>query len=200
MKSLFTSLLIASSTIAWSQQFSSEVFHEGFLITSEKDTIQGKLKYNTEDNVVSMVCNGKIKTFSSHKIFYFEINDEILNTYRQFYSIPYKVSYGYKIPILFELLYEGPLSLLTREVIIQQSQTSSSVYWRGANYSKSVVRYSFFFLTTEGGITYFSGRKKDLLAVMFKKQVEVKQYIKNNRLDTSDVRDLIRIVAFFNSI
>lgn len=190
-------MLILST--AWAQSFSSEVFHEGFLVTDEKDTIKGQLKYDMEANIVSIIIKGKIKTFSSHNIFYFEINDKILNTYRQFYSIPYAVNYGYKTSILFELLYEGALSFLIRETLVQQVQTSASPYW-GNNYPRTVIRYSFYFLNIKGDIIYYSGRKKDLLRIMAKKQSHIKKFIKDGRLNTSDVKDLIRIVAFYNSI
>lgn len=153
-----------------------------------------------EANIVTLITRGKTKTFSSHKIFYFEINDAVLNTYRQFYSIPSKVNYDYKIPILFELLYEGPLSLLTRESIVQQVQSSGSPYWGGSSYPRTVVEYSFFFLDTKGEIRFFSGKKKDLFIIMAKKQSDVKRYMKDNRLESDSVRDLIRITAFYNSI
>ena len=199
MRLFITTLLLLAVVWVHGQQFSSEVFHNGFLVTPQKDTIRGKLKYDMETNIVSMIEKGRVKTFSSHKIFYFEINDEILNTYRQFYSIPHKVNYDYKIPILFELLYEGPLSLLTREAIVQQAQASSP-YWGGRAGTRSLVEYTFYFLDTKGDLTYFSGRKKDLLVIMREKQSEVKKFMKDNRLNSDDVRDLIRITAFYNSI
>ncbi len=200
MKKALVILFVALASASQAQRFSSEVFHQGFLVTNDRDTVRGKLKYDMETNIVTLAVGQKLRSFSSHKIFYFEINDEILNTYRQFYSIPHKVNYDYKIPILFELLYEGPLSLLTRESIVQQAQASNSPYWGGANYPRTVVQYSFFFLNTKGEITFFSGRKKDLLLIMRKKQNDVKKYMKDNRLDSDDVRDLIRITAFYNSI
>lgn len=200
MRGILTIFLCCLLSLGWSQKFSSEVFHDGFLVSSEGDTVKGKLQYDMETNIVTLLIRGKTKTFSSHKIFYFEINDAILNTYRQFYSIPSKVNYDYKIPILFELLYEGPLSLLTRESIVQQSQSSNSPYWGGSNYPRTVVEYSFFFLDTKGEITYFTGKKKDLLEIMLKKQTHIKRYMKDNRLESDDVRDLIRITAFYNSI
>ena len=85
------------------QQFSSEVFHEGYLVTNEKDSAKGKLRYDLETNSVTLINSGKTFSFSSQKIFYFEIFDEILNNYRQFYSIPHKVNFDYKIPVFFEI-------------------------------------------------------------------------------------------------
>lgn len=162
--------------------------------------MRGQIKYDLEANIVSLIQGGKVKTFSSHKIYYFEINDSILNTIRQFYSIPYNVNYGYEIPILFELLYEGPLSLLTRESLVQQSQTTGSPYWSGTSFPRTIIQYSFYFLNTKGKISYYSGKKKDLFTILSKNQSDLKKYIKDNRLDTDDIRDLIRIAAFYNSI
>jgi hypothetical protein len=185
---------------SFSQRFSSEMFHKGFLVTTENDTIQGDLKYDLETNILLVIKAGKTQSYSSHKVYYFEIYDVILKNYRQFYSIPFKVSYDYKIPIFFELVYEGKLSLLQREAIVVQTTNNNSAYWGGGSIQQTVIIYTYYFLDNQGKITYFSGKKKDLLIIMQKKQSDVKKFIKDNRLDAGDTRDLIRITAFFNSI
>lgn len=182
------------------QRFSSEVFHEGFMVTTAKDTLKGDLKYDLEANVLTLVVQGRTKSFSSHKVFYFEIFDGILNNYRQFYSVPYNVNYDYKIPVFFEVVYEGKLSLLRREQIITQSVNTTSAYWGGGNALQNVIKYTYYFLTNEGDIIYFTGKKKDLLRIMSKKQNDVRDFIKDNRLDTDTMADLVRITAFYNSI
>lgn len=191
-------LLIGSYGVA--QRFSSDVFHEGFLVTSAKDTLKGDLKYDLEANILTVVAAGRTMSFSSHKIFYFEIFDKIMNNYRQFYSIPYNVNFGYKIPVFFEVVYEGKLSLLRREQIVIRSVNTSSAYWGGGSVRQSVIEYSYFFLDEKGKITFFSGKKKDLYRFMSKKQNEVRQFIKKNRLETDRSSDLVRITAFYNSI
>ena len=113
---------------------------------------------------LTVVNRGRTISFSSHKVFYFEIFDNILNNYRQFYSIPFNVNYDYKIPVFFELVYEGKLSLMAREHIVSQTVNSSSAYWGGGNGTRLVVQYSFYFMNSNGEISYFSGRKKDLLS------------------------------------
>ena len=182
------------------QRFSSEMFHPGFVVTTEKDTLRGDLKYDMDTNILTLVGKGKTKSFSSHKIFYFEIFDQLLNNYRQFYSIPFNVNYDYKIPVFFELVYEGKLSLMSREHLVSQTVNTTSAYWGGGNVTQLVVQYSFYFMDDKGKITYYSGRKKDLLAFMAKKQSDIKKFIKENRLDTDEMADLVRIIAFYNSI
>lgn len=200
MRSAFIIILFTSSVAALGQRFSSEVFHKGFLVTSQKDTLQGSIKYDLEANVLTVVGKGKTKSFSSQKVFYFEIFDEILENYRQFYSIPYNVNFDYKIPVFFEVVYEGKLSLLRREQIVVRSVNNTSAYWGGGSVRQTVIEYSYFFLDDKGKITFFNGKKKDLLRFMSKKQTEVRQFIKENRLETDRSSDLVRITAFYNSI
>ena len=184
----------------WGQPFSSEVFHEGHLITSEKDSVKGKLKYDLETNNVTIVSNGKTYSFSSQKIFYFEIFDEIFSNYRQFYAIPYEVSFDYKIPVFFELIYEGKVSLLRRERIVSRTVNTTTPNFGGGNVVRFVVEYSYYFLDTEGDIKFFTGKKKDLFLYMADKQVHLKKFIKENKLNVDKAADLIRITAFYNSI
>tara|TARA_B100001250_G_scaffold388841_1_gene387436 strand:- start:144 stop:746 length:603 start_codon:yes stop_codon:yes gene_type:complete len=198
-KSFFVIFLCLFALQGFSQEFSSEVWHDGYLVTSDQDTLSGLLKYDMEANVVQVIQNQVVKTFSSHKIFYVEIYDKILSSYRQFYSIPYDVNYNYKIPILFEVLYEGPLSLLSREQIVQEATNTSSAYW-GGSFVRDVVAYTFYFLDKEGNIDMFTGKRADLLEIMYKHSREVREYVKDNHLKTDEVRDLIRITAFYNSL
>jgi len=198
-QSFFILTITISSIVSYGQEFSSEIFHEGFLVTNNKDTIRGALKYDMQSNIVHITDRGTLKTYSSQKIFYFEIFDVSVDNYRQFYSLPYKVSIGYKIPILFELQYEGPFSLMTREAIIQESVSNSSTYWGGASLRLRLI-YSYYFVNKKGELTFFSGRKKELMEIMKDKSKYVKEYIKEYKLQVDEIHDLIRITAFYNSI
>lgn len=200
MRYAITFLFVALALGLSGQTFSSDVFHEGMMVTTEKDTIKGDMKYDLDANILTVIYKGTTKSFSSHKVFYFEIFDSILNNYRQFYSIPYTVNYDYKIPVFFELVYEGKLSLMAREHIVSQTVNTSSAYWGGGNGTRLIIEYSYFFMNNEGEINFFNGRKKELLTLMKKKQSDIKKFIKENKLDTDEMADLVRITAFYNSI
>ena len=180
-------------------QLSSDEWHKGIVVTTDQDTISGEIKYDFPTNMVTLVKNEAVIAFSSHKLIYFEIYDEDYKSYREFYTIPYKNTSNYVTPILFELQYESVLSLLSREKIVME--TSSMGYGYGLPIvSQPSVRYDFFFLTKVGKITQFSGSKKDLLRILAKKKNELQTFIKRNRLKTDELRDLVRIIAFYNSI
>ncbi len=168
-------------------------------MTNKKDTIKGDIKYNVEANLITMIVNDKARTYSSQKVFYFEIFDKILNNYRQFYSIQFQVNYNYKIPIFFEVVYEDRVSLLRRERIITRSANTTSAYWGEGNFLRPFLEYSYYFLDDKGKISFFSGRKKDLLVYMSDKQSSVKKFIKDNKLNTERATDLVKITAFYNS-
>ena len=176
------------------------MWHKGFLVTASGDTLRGKLKYDLESNSVQIATRERIKGYSSFKIFYFEIFDEVLESYRQFYSIPYKVRSNYEAPVLFELLFEGGLSLLAREKIVQESASSGNPFWSSGNYTRDAINYDFFFLDKKGNITFYSGSRNELLDILTKKRTKIKEYIKSNRLKTNEIQDLIRIISFYNSV
>ena len=196
---LFPFLMI--STLGWSQEFSSRTFHKGWLVTDENDTISGTLKYDMDANAVQVVVGEKrIKTYSSKDILYFEIYDGVLKSYRQFYAIPYAIRSNYKAPIIFEVLYEGPLSLLVREKIIITTDPYSQSYYNSPSVSRESLSFTYYFVDTKGKMTLFSGKKAHLYEIMFKKAEKVKTYIKTNKLDADEMRDLVRITAFYNSL
>tara|TARA_B110000046_G_scaffold111774_1_gene118980 strand:+ start:2084 stop:2680 length:597 start_codon:yes stop_codon:yes gene_type:complete len=198
MRIIFGIIFLLYST--WSlAQISSDEWHKGIVVTTDQDTISGEIKYDFTSNMVTLVKNESVIAFSSHKLIYFEIYDKTYKSYREFYTIPYKNASNYVTPVLFELQYEGVLSLLSRESIVME--TSNLGYGYGVPIvSQPSVRYDFFFLTKTGKLTQFSGSKKDLLRILAKKKNELQTFIKSNRLKTDDLRDLVRIIAFYNSI
>ncbi len=181
------------------QQFSSDFWHDGFVVTAKGDTLKGQLKYDMDTNVI-LLQNTQFKTLSSFQVFYFNIYDKLVENYRQFYSIPYRLKYDHETPVFFELLFEGPLSLLAREAIVQETVPLGNSVTRGSTVIRNKVELNFFFVDKEGDLASFSGKKSDLYEIMSKKERKVRDFIKGNSLKTDNARDLVRITAFYNSI
>jgi len=198
MKIIFCVSFIFYSTWSVSQASSNE-WHKGIVVTTDQDTISGEIKYDFSSNMITLVKNESVIAFSSHKLVYFEIYDESYKSFREFYAIPHKNASNYFTPTLFELQFEGVLSLLSREKIVLE--TSSVGYGYGVPIiTQPTVRYDFYFLTKTGKLTQFSGSKRDLLRILAKKKNKLQSFIRGNRLKTDDLRDLVRIIAFYNSI
>src|SRR5690606_29624502 len=87
------SLFNLKETVA--QEFPSEMWHDGKLVLLEGDTLRGKLKYDFEMDLVQLLSNNVLQTYSARKILYFEIYDNNIGSYRYFYSLPYKIEATY---------------------------------------------------------------------------------------------------------
>ncbi len=190
-----------SAGVVNAQYFPSEYWHDGWIVTDDVDTLRGEIKYDLTNDLVQVKSRDRLNTFSSRKIVYIEFYDKTSENYRQFYSLPYAVNYDYKVPMLFELLYEGELSLLAREAIIQETVPAVQSYsFSGYNQTRQRLDYSFYFLDKKGNIRLYTGKKPELQDAMRDRWSEVKPFMKKNHLSPDKIRDLVRIVSFYNSV
>lgn len=205
---IFTFLLVVPVFVATAQEFPSELWHNGVLVILEGDTLKGQIKYDLQNDIVQMNIRNTIQTFSARKIHYFEIYDETIESHRHFYALPFAVQSTYKVPLIFEVLYEGQLSLLCREEVVTESVPQYNAYpysyYGGApfNNSRARLKYSYYFLERQGkeGIQSYNLKKNELYPFFKKNQQQVKQYIKKNNLKHDSMRDLVRIVAYYNAL
>lgn len=195
---LLLTISLSGSFNAAAQRWPSELWHEGKVVLDSGDTLKGQIKYDLKQDLIQYnVPNKRTDAFSARSVLSFEIYDETVRRYRQFYALPFSNQTQYKTPVFFELLAEGKLTLLSRESI--EYKTMSSPYYVGT-YSREVMVYHFYFLDNEGNIEEFKGSRSDLLNLMGKKSDTVEKYIKSNRLKIDDKYDFARIVAYYNSI
>jgi hypothetical protein len=202
MRRIFTFIVFAlSCTVSLAQQFPSEIFHEGRVILLSEDTIKGQIKYNFKNDLIEVIIGNVEQTLTARKIISFTIFDKTIDMYRSFYSIPYNLEPNYKVPMLFEVLFEGKLSLLSRETIVEETIPQYSYYYRGTyNYTRTRLSYEYYFLPPRGKLTKYNLKKFELYDLMNDREPQIKQYIKKNSLKTDDRSDLIRIVSYYNSL
>ena len=202
-------VFIVSVNITFAQQFPSDLWHPGLLVTNQGDSIKGNLKYDFENQSIQLDDGETLKAFNVNNLFFFEIYDETIRDHRQFYSLMYEVGYEYSIPVLFEMVINGKLSLLLRERIVSESTQSSfpsyyaySMMPRFSNNSGYVnkIKYDYFFLDNDGNILKFKGKKKELYNLMNDQYEKVKIYISNNKINLKRMSDLARVVSFYNQI
>ena len=202
-------VFFVSVNISFAQQFPSDLWHPGLLVTNQGDSIKGNLKYDFENQSIQLDDGETLKAFNVNNLFFFEIYDETIRDHRQFYSLMYEVGYEYSIPVLFEMVINGKLSLLLRERIVSESTQSSfpsyyaySMMPRFSNNSGYVnkIKYDYFFLDNDGNILKFKGKKKELYNLMNDQYQKVKSYISNNKINLKRMSDLARVVSFYNQI
>ncbi|MDN3671089.1 hypothetical protein QWY93_17385 [Echinicola jeungdonensis] len=207
MKRLFYLLFFVflGLQISQAQDFPSQIWHEGKLYLENGDVLEGKLKYNLENNVVQM-RDGSIQTYGSSSIRYFEIFDEYYGGIRTFYSLPYAMNGNYKVPIFFELLMEGEdITLLCREYITNETRNTGmySMYmhpmYGPPMMNTTKLAFDFYFLS-EDQIIKYNQKKKELLDFMDDRSEEIKLYMRKNRLSHDRRGDLLRITAYYNQL
>jgi hypothetical protein len=188
-------------TSSRAQDFPSEIFHEGKVVLNSEDTISGKIKYDLPNDLIEVIAGNVVHTLTARKILNFTIFDKTVDMFRTFYSVPYNWELNYKVAMLFEVLYEGRLSLLARESIVQETVPQYSYYYRSPyNLSRPRLSYEYFFLDRKGNFVKYNLKKAELLNIMDAREPQIKQYIKKNRLKVDSRRDLIRIVTYYNSL
>ncbi|MDI9356510.1 MAG: hypothetical protein QM536_05740 [Chitinophagaceae bacterium] len=184
------------------QYIPSDYWHEGFVITLEyNDTLSGSIKYDLSQNIIQIKKRDKIATVSSRNILYYKIFDEKNKYYRIFYSLDFSTESGYKVPMFFELIQEGRISLLAREYIVSENISSfANPYSNYGNTNRKRVEYTFYLLNKVGDITIFKGSKKEMSPIMEDKWKEVETYIKQNNLSYNTLSDVTKIISYYNSL
>lgn len=191
-------ILSLVSGYAGAQHWPFELWHEGRIVLVTGDTLKGKVKYDMMQDLVQYdFPNVRTEVFTPRKILYFEIFDKTVNRYRNFFTLPYYATTGYRTPLFFELMAEGNITLLAREVL--EYRTYNSPYYYG-NFSRQVLVYKYFFLKENGDIVEFTGNRSDLLELMGSKSENVEKYMKENKLRFEEKYDLARIVGYYNSL
>lgn len=195
---LFCILCVCASAGVMAQQWPSEFWHDGKIIIDTGDTLRGQIKYDLQQDVIQYNNQkGVVEAFTARKVLFCEIFDSTIGQYRQFYSLKYNTTSGYRTPVFFELLTDGKITLLCRERI--ENQTTSSPYYYGVGYSRMVLVYSYYMLKENGDIVDFSNKRSDVQTMMGKHWDNVQGYMKDHKLRLENKDHLVKIVAYYNS-
>jgi hypothetical protein len=197
MRSFLFFIFILATLSASAQKFASELWHTGKMVLDTGDTLRGTLKYDLQSDILQIQIDKKLESYTARKVLFFEIFDETVKRYRNFYSLPYAQAGMYKAPVFFELLQEGKLTVLCRESI--EYRTTSSPYYYGS-FSRLVLVTKYFVMKESGEIEEFKGKKNDWYDLMRNKMDEVEKYAKANKLSLDDKYELSRVIEYYNSI
>ncbi len=208
LKSNFFSIVFLTFSllpqVGVSQILPSDNWYNGFVVLKKGDTLEGTLKYNLDVNTVILKNPSGTSTIGANNIFLFQIadNEDKLKT---FYSLPYEVSARYKRDILFELMYEAPMTLMAREKISRETISTQDRYnpynTNPLFYTVEKLDYDFYFLDQEGLMIEFRDRSRKNLVKMLgfdKKAMDL--YIRKNKLSIDKPAHLIKIAAYYNAI
>ncbi|HTH56299.1 MAG TPA: hypothetical protein VL728_09655 [Cyclobacteriaceae bacterium] len=196
MKTLMIPFVILfTRTLTSAQTFPFDLWHQGKVITVNKDTIKGLVKYDRE-NFLQIKHDEKTEIYNSSKVISFEIRDLSYKQDRQFFSLPYSTRGEYKTPFFFELISSGKLTVLSREMVETKTASSSHISYPPKIYRSLVEKY--FLLKENGDIDAFRGKKKDWNELFSLRSNEVRNYAKQHKLDFSKKYQLKQIIDYYN--
>jgi hypothetical protein len=187
----------------FSQNFPHDYWHEGELTLFSGENLVGRIKYDLEkDNIqITLSSNGTVKTYSSRNVESFEFIDAVLRIRRSFFSLPFQKTAGYESPMFFELLTDGEVALLNREAVVVRSVP---MYYGGMApmfTNVSVLIDNFYFLVkSEQKVIKFDEKRETILAVLGNKQDKISDYLKANKVNFSNRKDLMQLFDYYNSV
>lgn len=196
---LVAAFIAFNSLTVQAQEWPFELWHDGKIVLASGDTLKGLVKYDLQQDLVQYNAQrgNIVEVYTARKVLFFEIFDTTVDKYRNFFSLLYNATTGYKTPVFFELLAEGQMTLLSRENL--EYRTYSSPYYFGS-YSRQVLVYKYYLLDEKGVIAEFIGKKSDLLQLMGRKAEVVEDFIRQNKLKIEERDDFMKVVMYYNSL
>ncbi|WP_338374501.1 hypothetical protein [Marivirga tractuosa] len=203
--SLIIILFILRLSPAASQDLPHEMWHPGMIVLDSEDTLRGKIQYDFESNLLQYSVDKRIRTFSSQNVLYFSFYCQFFKRYRYVYSLPYQLKGRMNVPIFFEILAEGRITLMSREYVITESNSSNRfinpMYSASRGFSsREILTYDYYLLTENGEINKYSEKRKDLYPYFGRLEDVMKDYVKENRLKVDKQSDLIKIIDHYNQV
>ncbi len=195
--------------LAWgvrAQEFSQNYWHPGevHLKDNEREPIRGRIKYNLDSDQVQLTDAGnRMKTFHASQISFIQFDDQLERKTRYFFALPIQnADARYTRMQLFELLLEGPISLLSREKIVQRTQQYFDPFRPFPNTSVAhyVLEETFYLANEQGEIKEVGKRKGQQAWEAFpaNAQEDMREYYEKQRINILFRDDMLRFVSYYN--
>jgi len=155
------------------------------------------LKYNQANDVLYFQNDKKetltfVKQVADFIITYSSDNEDHVKHFKSGFA---DIS-GYTTQNFFEVLVEGTAQLLKKN---HKHIVSESGMALGTTTQKYADSESYYLVIADKAYT-LKRDKKAILAILANKQAELEQFIKTNKLNLKEDRDLAKLIAYYNSI
>ena len=188
-------ILLSSRLLAQPPLFGSD-WTPGEVLLGTGDTLSGTLRFDLDNNLAQVLLpDNAVKTYAARQLRWLRARDPETHAWRWYYPIPYALRNGYKVPVFFEMLAEGTVSLLGRERVI----SSQGPYINGSFVSYRLV-CDFFLGFANGRIRPFNGTRRDLERLLPDPSGRLREFVAKAGLRYDNREDLIRIVNQYNYV
>jgi len=187
---------------AAAQYTAEERWHKKGIVMLLNGTVhKGQLFFSLKNNQVQVRADGKLLSYSSGKVEYFEFYDEEYKYQRLFYALPYTTGKNYQSLVFFELLASGDQhTLLCREELTREftNVDAFGYYFYGSPRLIHVLRHDYFLLNPKTGIAeeFDPTNRKQFEEVTAPHTEAVYTYMRDNRLLPQRHWDVVKIFKF----
>jgi hypothetical protein len=197
------------------QQPDVQEWPKGQVILATGDTLFGAVVYHQNEEIIRLVLqDGTNQAFTPVGVRSFTVTDNQGHYQKVFRSFPWNRGNDYsdyQVPAFFEVLQEGPYTLVKREVVTVRNQSMGPMYAGYGRYydpygnypgyrSQVVILDALYLYTPNHKIQALRNPKRDLEDLFGKKSEDLKHFVKSRNLSYSDTGDVIKIIRYFNSL
>lgn len=196
---LFSQLVLANSGSEW---------HNGEIVLNSGEVLNGHLSYS--DEIVQCKVHNTIKAYSTFQVAHFQFYDTELNTNRTFVPITNSVIKNVQAPSFYELVVEGPITLLRKETytykLANDPQKDRDLAWE----TQTVRRFEYdvhmrvqdfeYFYIHDQNLNALRNFRKEIAPLLHEYQTDINHFIEKNALNTRDIESQIKVITYFNRL
>ncbi len=197
MKSLVLFISCIVGHVLFSQDYSSEKWHLGQVITTENDTLRGQIKYSFSENYILLKTPQSERNYTPMMVSEIDFTDAITGAFRVFKQLKIETQKDFYTPFLCEILLSGNVSLLSRDdvvVYLRYSEANPSI-----NIQEKEEIIDYYVLINEN-VYSLDPSKRNLKQIFNDRFDEVYAFWKQNELKPYIKKDLIKIFEFYNTL
>ena len=202
MKTLSVILIFTNITITLlaDDMIETDDWSTGRVTLISGEIIDGKLKYDKENQIVKITYGNSIKAFGPWKVNYFIFYDDDMESLRRFYSVTVKNPNNYERVKFYEAIYEGKETTLFAErnktTIDNSFVYRQDIYFWGPE--EIIVNRDQFFIWKDNTIIKFNSTYRELKELFPKCKKEIKTFINDKGLNLDDRHDLLKIFMYID--
>ncbi len=192
-------LLSYTVTFATDISSTSTGWQEGVIVLHDKTVLQGTINYDYRYDVVMYRKAGKIITFTPLQVASFCYFDPKTNIFHRYMTLARQKTAYTERQTIFEIVLKGTVQYLRRHnqyppvISNDQSHASDQPF-----YQEQIVCYDYYILYQDQLIK--SRRfQQEVLPQLAAVDHSLMAYIKDQRLQTGNVGDQIRLIRYFNA-
>lgn len=175
-----------------------ESWHQGTLLLTSGDKIEGSLKYELSINSVVYNDNGTAKTYHASQLIGFTVYSKDKDVIRTFYSKTVTNSKGYREKIILESLLEGETNLFGREYVFYKRPYGMNRLGDAERIPE--LSYHFYIEKAPNNFVELGESRNSVAKAFAPNSKEIKKFMKRNKTDYRSLLDMMELIEYYNQL